>query len=159
MRGRLVDWIPRLGRQCASNLFAQSLQFLVQSIDLLLLAVDRAIEFFEQLFAIAQFHFDFGKSGFHVGSWYRGNFARKAVTGAAAYRLNGADFGGFVTVVAGRTPGIQISKNGELPDLIQGHCCVKCCASRKNPALWACSESICGVNCVIPSPKATAGIY
>src|ERR1700730_16620370 len=70
MRWDFVDRIPRLGRQSASNLFAQSPQFFVQLIDLLLLAVDRAIEFFEQLFAIAQFHFDFGKSGFHVGSWY-----------------------------------------------------------------------------------------
>ena len=66
MRRRLVERIPRFSRHRESNLLAQSLQFLLQLVNLLLLAIDSAVEFFQQFFAEAQFYFDLGKAGFHI---------------------------------------------------------------------------------------------
>ena len=65
VRRRFVERIPSLSRHRKSNLLAQSLQFLLQLIDLLLLSVDRAVEFLQQFFAKAQFHFNLGEAGFH----------------------------------------------------------------------------------------------
>ena len=47
-------------------MLAQGPQFLLQLIDLLLLADHGAVQLVQQVFGKAEFGFDFGEAGFHI---------------------------------------------------------------------------------------------
>src|SRR3954462_1056987 len=55
----------RVARHIGAHLLAQGGEFLLQLIDLRLLAVDRLVQFFEQVFRQAELGFQFFESRFH----------------------------------------------------------------------------------------------
>jgi len=61
----LVARAGRLGRHRLQQLLAESAHVLLQLVDLLLLAIHRAVERIEQVFREADLGFEFVQSGFH----------------------------------------------------------------------------------------------
>ena len=75
------------------DLFAQGAEFDGQQVDLLLLAKDRAVEFVDQVFGVADLDFEFGDAGFQNVSFNAINLS----SGVYTYQLN--------------VDGVSVSKN------------------------------------------------
>ncbi len=66
MRRQILAWMPLSGSSRAFvQLLMQMTQLLLQEFDLLLLSVNRAIEFFQYVLGQADPGFDFDKTFFH----------------------------------------------------------------------------------------------
>jgi hypothetical protein len=69
VRRRFVAQIAGLRLNSGPHLLAQGSQFLLDLVDLLLLAVNGLVQRFQQFFGKAQLGFNFREAGFHIGSW------------------------------------------------------------------------------------------
>lgn len=65
MRGNFVTQVALFLRLAGLHLIAQIADFVNQEIDLLLLAKNCHVQFFNQIFCVTDFDFEFGQAGVH----------------------------------------------------------------------------------------------